>query len=60
MSKNIKKRKKVNQKTYYRFDIDDKTWEKIVPHLTGQRWQRIRIAKNNRKSVVWILRIRSL
>ena len=48
-------------KTYYRFDIDDKTWEKIAPYLTGQRRQHGGIAKDNRKfinAVVWILRIR--
>ena len=38
----------MKQKTYNRFDIDDKTLEKIAPHLTGQRGQRGGIAKDNR------------
>ena len=49
----------MKQKTYNRFDIDDKTWKKIAPNLTGQRRQHGRIAKDNRKfinAVVWILR----
>ena len=48
----------MKQKTYSRFDIDDKTWEKIAAHLTGQRGQHGGIAKDNRKfinAVVWIL-----
>ena len=41
----------MKQKTYNRFDIDDKTWEKIASHLTGQREQHGGIAKNNRKFI---------
>ena len=36
MSEKVKEGKKMKQKTYNRFDIDDKTWEKIVSHLMGQ------------------------
>ena len=57
--KKIKERGKIKQKMHHRFDIDDKTWEKIEPHLTGRRGQHTGIAKNNRKfinTVVWILR----
>ena len=25
----------MKQKMYHRFDTDDKTWEKMAPHLTG-------------------------
>ena len=49
----------MKQKTYNRFDMDDKTWEKIALHLTGKRGQHGEIAKDNRKfinAVVWILR----
>ena len=49
----------MKQKTYHRFGIDDKAWEKIAPHLTGQRGQHGGITKNNRKfinAVVCILR----
>ena len=35
MSEKNKERKKMKQKTYNRFDIDDKTLEKITPYLTG-------------------------
>lgn len=27
----------MQQKTYHKFDICDKTWEKIEPHLMGRR-----------------------
>lgn len=27
---------KINKKKYYRFDIDNKTWEGIRSHLTGK------------------------
>ena len=27
----------MNKKTYHRFDIDDKTWENIAPHLTWKK-----------------------
>ena len=53
----------MKQKTYNRFDIDDKTWEKIVSHLMGQCWQHGGIAKNDRSfinAVIWILRTRAI
>ena len=43
----MKEGKKMKQKTYNRFDIDDKTGEKIAPYLTWQRGQHGGIAKNN-------------
>ena len=36
---------------YHRFDIDDKTWKKIAPHLTGQRGKHGGIAKDNRNFI---------
>ena len=48
----------MNKRTYHRFDIDDRTWKKIKPYLTGQRWQHCGTFKNNIKFinvVVWIL-----
>ena len=33
----IKEGEKMQQKTYHKFDICDKTWEKIEPHLMGRR-----------------------
>ena len=49
--------------TYHTFDIDDKTRDKTKPHLTEQKRQHDKIAKDNRKfinAVVRILRTGSL
>ena len=49
----------MKQKAYHRFDIDNKTWEKISPYLMGQRGQHSEIAKDRKEfinAVVWILR----
>ena len=60
MSKKIKEREKMKQKRIIDLIIDNKTWEKIAPHLKGRSGQYGGIAKDNRKfinAVVWILRI---
>ena len=51
INKKNKGRGKNGKKTYHEFDIGDKTWEKIDPHLTVQRYQHSGIAKNNRKFI---------
>ena len=59
MSKKIKKGKKMKPKTYHRFDTDDKTLEKIAPHLAGQRGKHGGTSKDNRNFInvaIWILR----
>ncbi len=43
----------------HRYDISDKAWELVAPHLPGQREQWGGIAEDNRKfvnAVFWILR----
>ena len=36
---------------YHRFDMDDKIWEKVEPHLTGRHGQYAGIDKDNRKFI---------
>jgi len=47
------------QADYHRHDITDEIWEKLQPHLLGQRGQWGGIAEDNRRfinAVFWILR----
>ena len=49
----------MKRKMYHRFDIYDKIWKKMAPHLSRQREQHGGIAKDNRNfinAVIWILR----
>ena len=46
------------QADYHRHDISDEVWEKLEPHLLGQRGQWGGIAKDNRRfinAVFWVL-----
>ena len=59
MNKKIKEREKMKRKMYHRFDIYDKIWKKMAPHLSRQLEQHGGIAKDNRNfinAVIWILR----
>ena len=49
--KSKKKEKKINKETYHRFGIDDKTQEKIKPHLVDQPEQHDDVAKDNRNFI---------
>ena len=47
------------QADYHRHDISDEVWDKLKPHLLGQRGQWGGIAEDNRRfitAVFWILR----
>ena len=47
------------QADYHRHDISDEVWEKLRPHLLGQRGQWGGIAEDNRRfinAVFWVLR----
>ena len=51
MNKKIKEREKMKRKMYHRFDIYDKIWKKMAPHLSRQREQHGGIAKDNRNFI---------